>query len=194
MNHTGVRSTGSRRHARRNRSFTGLAYKRCSARHAELLLVGAAEALLGGGAVAAAERDLGELAPCPARELALAELLGQAQGRAEVGFGLLEPAEHAVGVAALAEDVRQLPARAELGEDRHGAVQVRERLLGLLVVPVDPAERGRRDRHAELVTQVGGERERLLDQLARLLVLPGLEPQRGDRGEGADLRPPVILL
>ena len=80
--------------------------------------LGSAEPLLGLRLVSPPLRNLREGAPHPARELAFAELLGDADRLAEILFGLVQAPELALGDPALGGRVAELPPRAQVLE--HG--------------------------------------------------------------------------
>src|SRR5215216_185872 len=98
-------------------------------RSLRLRLPRAPQPSLGLHRVASAFGDLGQRAPGPARELAFAELLGDADRPAEIVLGLVEAAELAFGDAALGGRVAELPSRAQVLEHPDRAVEARERVL-----------------------------------------------------------------
>src|SRR5919204_554550 len=111
--------------------------------------------------------DAGERAPHPAGHLPLAELVGHPERGAQVLLGLVEPTQRSLGDAALRRGVGELPPRPEVFKHRDRALEPLERLLVATHVLEDagPLDGGHRD--AELVTDLLGERVRLLGEVER---------------------------
>src|SRR5207344_762294 len=113
-----------------------------------LRLPRAPEPPLGLRLVASAFGHLGEGAPHPARELAFAELLGDADRPAEVLLRLVQAAELALGDPAFGGRVAELPPGPQVLEHGDRTVEAADRLLELGLVVQDPAalHGGHRDR------------------------------------------------
>jgi len=164
-------------------------------------LVGSSDPLLGLRMFAAPFGDPGERTPRPARQLALAELLRDADRLAEIRLGLVQSPELPLGDPALGDRVAKLPLRSQVLEDGDRAVETRDRLLVPAQVLEDPGPLHRGHRDAELVADLLGERARLVAQLERLLqggVGLGPRPARTagpidrERVERPHARPPVF--
>src|SRR5262245_15259460 len=151
--------------------------------------------------IAPAFGDFGERAPGPARELALAELVGDPDRLLQISLGVVVAPELALADPALGVRVPELPPRAEVLEDADRAFEPLDRLLVPLLVLQDPRTLHGRHRDAELVAALLGERARLVAELQRPLERrgPGRPPASGAAGlvdrqrvEGPHPRPTVV--
>src|SRR5438874_151398 len=89
----------------------------------QLRVPGPLQQLLGGSLVTPKLGDLGQVPPCPGRQLPVAQLFGGSDRESKVLLGFVEPAHVPLGDAPRRPRVRHLPARTELAEDRHATVK-----------------------------------------------------------------------
>src|SRR5205807_9599186 len=136
-----------------------------SVRPAQLRILGAREQLCRRGRVAAQLRDARQVAPGPCGQLAIAELLCDADRASKVLLRFIEPAEISLRDAARGPGVRHLPPGAELVEDGDAAVEVRQRLLRAIEVVEDPTGLNGCVGSGELVARLLSQRARVLYEM-----------------------------